>query len=178
MAATCVGFLTCTQIQTHKRFKRTLIYYDRQHGPNFQGNPLLQATKQHLNNSETVKNNEKWYWKWSNLAFCCCCVQRFTQMLMFLSAHMGAVQTPEVSLTESWLHKKVDPASILCLAFGSNAVTTAGHTLHEFKKHYKTIDRICSAGATNSLIRMTEHIAVTATPIYTHLVKAVSGWRV
>ena len=48
------------EIEKHKRFKRTLIYYDIDtHYANFEGNPLLQATKRHLNNSETVKNNEK-----------------------------------------------------------------------------------------------------------------------
>ena len=31
----------------------------RQHDANFQGNPLFQATKRHLNDSETVKNSEK-----------------------------------------------------------------------------------------------------------------------
>ena len=38
---------------------RMLIYHDRQHDANFHGNPRLQATKQHLNNSEMVQNNEK-----------------------------------------------------------------------------------------------------------------------
>ena len=40
-----------TMIQTHKRFKRTLVYYvtDTQ-SANFRGNPLCQATKRHLNN--------------------------------------------------------------------------------------------------------------------------------
>ena len=35
--------------QTHKRFKRTLIYYDTDtQSANFWGNPLRQATKQHV----------------------------------------------------------------------------------------------------------------------------------
>ena len=38
-----------------KDSKERLCIYDRQHDANFQGNPLLQATKRHLNNSETVK---------------------------------------------------------------------------------------------------------------------------
>ena len=43
-----------------KRFKRTLIYYDTDtQYANFRGNPLRQATKRHLNNSKTVKNDEK-----------------------------------------------------------------------------------------------------------------------
>ena len=44
-------------VQTHKRFKRTLIYYDTDtQSANFWSNPLCQATKQHL----TVKHkNEK-----------------------------------------------------------------------------------------------------------------------
>ena len=38
-----------------KDSKERLCIYDRQHDANFQGNPLLQATKRYLNNSETVK---------------------------------------------------------------------------------------------------------------------------
>ena len=30
---------------------------------------LLQATERHWNNSETAKNNEKWYERWSNFSF-------------------------------------------------------------------------------------------------------------
>jgi len=41
----------------------------RQYEANFQGNPLLRAAKRHLNNSETVKNNEKLYERRSNLSF-------------------------------------------------------------------------------------------------------------
>ena len=43
-----------------KRFKRTLIYFntDTQYA-NFRGNPFCQTTKRHLNNRETVKNDEK-----------------------------------------------------------------------------------------------------------------------
>ena len=38
------------QYPTHKRFKRTLIYYDIDtQSANFWGNPLRQATKRHLN---------------------------------------------------------------------------------------------------------------------------------
>ena len=49
------------KIQTHKRFKRTLIFYDIDtQSANFQSNPLRQATKRHLNKSYTVKNDEKW----------------------------------------------------------------------------------------------------------------------
>ena len=40
-------------IQTHKRFKRMHIPYDIDtQSANFQGNPLRQATKQHLNGSK------------------------------------------------------------------------------------------------------------------------------
>ena len=40
------------KILTHKRFKRTLIYYDTDtKSAIFRGNPLCQATKRHLNNS-------------------------------------------------------------------------------------------------------------------------------
>ena len=40
------------QIQSHIRFKVTLIYYDTDtHSANCRGNPLCQATKRHLNNS-------------------------------------------------------------------------------------------------------------------------------
>ena len=48
------------------------LSWHRQHDAHFQGNPLLQATKRHWKNSETVKNNEKWYERWSNFSFCCC----------------------------------------------------------------------------------------------------------
>ena len=43
-----------------KRFKQTLIYFntDTQHA-HFRGNPLYQATKRHLHNRQTVKNDEK-----------------------------------------------------------------------------------------------------------------------
>ena len=37
-----------------KRFKRMLMYFDRD-----TVNPLCQATKQHLNNRQTAKNDEK-----------------------------------------------------------------------------------------------------------------------
>ena len=44
-----------------KRFKRTLIYFDMDtQYAHFQGNPLCQATKWHLNNKQMVKNDEKW----------------------------------------------------------------------------------------------------------------------
>ena len=52
-------------IQTRKRLKnkkqkKTLIYYDTNtQSGNIGGSPLCQATKQHLNNSYTVKNVEK-----------------------------------------------------------------------------------------------------------------------
>ena len=43
-----------------ERFRRLLIYYDTNtQSANFQGNPLWQAAKRHLNSSQTVKNNEK-----------------------------------------------------------------------------------------------------------------------
>ena len=43
-----------------KRFKRTLVYFntDTQYA-NSRGNPLYQATKRHLNNRQTEKNDEK-----------------------------------------------------------------------------------------------------------------------
>ena len=41
-----------TWMETHKRFKRTLIYYDIDtQSAHFWGNPLCQATKRYLNNS-------------------------------------------------------------------------------------------------------------------------------
>ena len=44
-----------------ERFKRTLIYFDTDtQYANFQGNPLRQATKWHLNNKQMVKNDKKW----------------------------------------------------------------------------------------------------------------------
>ena len=37
------------RIQTHKRFRKTLIYFDTDtQSANFRGNPLCQATKQQL----------------------------------------------------------------------------------------------------------------------------------
>ena len=74
-----VSKLSLYKIQTHKRLKRMLIYYDANtRSANFQGNPLCQATKWHLNNSLVVKNNEKAE-KWNNLSFwvelCCFLVQ-------------------------------------------------------------------------------------------------------
>ena len=73
----CSGFVlpknNSVVIQTHKRFKRTLIYYDIDNTMQiFMEIPLFQATKWYLNNSEMVKNNEKWYERWSNIFFCCC----------------------------------------------------------------------------------------------------------
>ena len=55
---------------TWKIQKNAYLLWHRQHDANFQGNPFLQATKQHLNNSETVKNSEKWYEKWSLIFLC------------------------------------------------------------------------------------------------------------
>ena len=51
-----------------KDSKNAYLLWHRQHEANFQGNPILQATKRYLNNSETVKKNEKWYERWSNLS--------------------------------------------------------------------------------------------------------------
>ena len=45
--------------QTHKRFKIVPFIRTKQNA-NFQANPLYQATKRHLNNNQTVKNDEKW----------------------------------------------------------------------------------------------------------------------
>ena len=54
---------------TYKIRKNAYLLWHRQHDANFQGNPLLQATKWHLNNSERVKNNEQWYERWNKLSF-------------------------------------------------------------------------------------------------------------
>ena len=49
-----------TELQTHTRFKRTVIYYDTDtQSENVRGNPLCQATKRHLKNSWTVENDWK-----------------------------------------------------------------------------------------------------------------------
>ena len=46
------------EMQTHKRFKRTLLIRKKKRQfANFQGNPLCQATKQHL---KTQLDDEKW----------------------------------------------------------------------------------------------------------------------
>ena len=44
---------------TWKIQKNACLLWHRQYDANFQGNPLLRATKRHLNDSETVKNSEK-----------------------------------------------------------------------------------------------------------------------
>ena len=54
---------------TYKIQKNAYLFWHRQHDANFQGNPLLQATKRHLNNSEMVENNEQWYERWTKLSF-------------------------------------------------------------------------------------------------------------
>ena len=41
----------CSKIQTHKQFKITRFIRTKQKHANFGGNPLYQATKQHLNNN-------------------------------------------------------------------------------------------------------------------------------
>ena len=46
---------------TEKIQKNAHLLWHRQHDTKFWGNPLLQATKRRLNNSETVKKNEKLY---------------------------------------------------------------------------------------------------------------------
>ena len=57
------------KIQTHERFKRTFIYYDIDtQSAHFRGDPLRQATKGHLNNSSTVKNDEILDEKGNNLS--------------------------------------------------------------------------------------------------------------
>ena len=38
-------------MQTHKRFKKNAIYYDKTQHANFLSKPLFQAIKQYLNNS-------------------------------------------------------------------------------------------------------------------------------
>ena len=49
-------------IQTHKRFKRMHIHYDIDtQSANFQGNPLRQATKQHLNGLLFLKRKKMNY---------------------------------------------------------------------------------------------------------------------
>ena len=53
------GQFISTKIQTYKRFKRTLIYYDTDtQSANVRGNPLCQATKRHLTvkRLKTMKN--------------------------------------------------------------------------------------------------------------------------
>ena len=47
------------EIQTQKRFKQTLIYFDTDtQYANFRGNPFCQAAKRHLNNRWTARNNQ------------------------------------------------------------------------------------------------------------------------
>ena len=72
-ALTCISFspsiFAAAQMQwpgkkinpNTKRCKQTLFYFNTntQYAP-FRGNPLYQATKRHLNNRETVKNDAKW----------------------------------------------------------------------------------------------------------------------
>jgi len=54
------GKIVNCQDPNTKRFKGMLIYLDMDtEYAQFWGNPFCQATKQHLNNRETVKNDEK-----------------------------------------------------------------------------------------------------------------------
>ena len=43
----------------HMKGSKNAIYQDKTKPANFRGNPLCQTTKPHLNNSLTVKNDEK-----------------------------------------------------------------------------------------------------------------------
>ena len=47
-------------IQTHERLERMLFIRTKTQHANFRGNPIYQATKRHLNNSYTMKDDEKW----------------------------------------------------------------------------------------------------------------------
>ena len=64
-----------------KRFNRTRIYFNTDSRyVNFRGSPLYQATKRHLNNRSTIKNDEKWkkkaYLDESRYVFFLQCTQR------------------------------------------------------------------------------------------------------
>ena len=61
--------------QTHKRFKRTLFIRTKKQSTIFQDNPLCQATKRHLNNSWTVKNDENFITYLFLVGLCCFPVQ-------------------------------------------------------------------------------------------------------
>ena len=45
--------------KARKKKKKKAIYQDKSQHVNFQGNPLYQATKQHLNNRQMVKKMMK-----------------------------------------------------------------------------------------------------------------------
>ena len=72
--AFAVNLMLNIKIQTHKRFKRTLICYDTDiQSANFRGNPLRQTTKRHLNNSKrlkTMKNEMRKEISFSGLSCC------------------------------------------------------------------------------------------------------------
>ena len=51
-----------------RKVQRSAVYSDKTQHVNFQGNALYQATKRHLNNSWTVKNDEKWDGELSHLS--------------------------------------------------------------------------------------------------------------
>ena len=54
-------------IQTHKRFERMPLIRTKTHSANFQGNPLYQATKRHLN------GEEEWEMRWKAKSLICLC---------------------------------------------------------------------------------------------------------
>ena len=91
-----VSLVNChSVIQTHRRFKRTLSYYDTDNTMQiFLGNPLLQASKRHSNNSEMVKNNEKWYERWSNFSFL---------LLLLLLCSVLAGRMSQMWISISWI---------------------------------------------------------------------------
>ena len=53
-----------------RKVQKNAVYWDKTQPANFRGNPIYQAAKRHLNNSWTVKNEEKWDGK---LHFICLC---------------------------------------------------------------------------------------------------------
>ena len=70
-----VVVLTVTQdtSQTHKRFRRTLIYQDTNtQSAHFRGNPLCQATKLHLTDKrlETMRSEITYLFGWVTLFSC------------------------------------------------------------------------------------------------------------
>ena len=51
------------------KVQKNAIYYNKTQHANFLGNPFYRATERHLNNNQSVKNDEKWDGELIHLSF-------------------------------------------------------------------------------------------------------------